>query len=182
MKTAFCFYRDRLGKGNCPIPQTPSPKTKPGRLHESLDTPRRVCGYISNVSTIDPKLYILKWLDARSTGVHCFRQRKETIEIATRLPPGFLRRESPQFTQLPRDLLYKRRLVALAAMRHRCQVGRVRLNHHRIQWHLFGCLLNLLRFWKRHIAGERDHKSQIEGTFGVPDGSSETMQDPAQST
>src|SRR5437899_4697170 len=39
MKTAFCFYRDRLGKGNCPLPQTPSPKTKPGRLHESLDTP-----------------------------------------------------------------------------------------------------------------------------------------------
>src|SRR5207302_206503 len=143
---------------------------------------RRVCGYISNVSKIDPKLYILKWLDARSTGVHCFRQRKETIEIATRLPPDFLRRESPQFTQLPRDLLYKRRLVALAAMRHRCQVGRVRLNQHAIQWNLFGCILNLLRFWKRHIAGERDHKSQIEGTFGVPDGSSETMQDPAQST
>src|ERR1700745_301785 len=28
-----------LGRGNSPLPQPPSPKTKRGRLHKSLDTP-----------------------------------------------------------------------------------------------------------------------------------------------
>ena len=31
---------EMAGEGELPLPQTPSPKTKLGRLHKSLDTPR----------------------------------------------------------------------------------------------------------------------------------------------
>jgi hypothetical protein len=63
-EAASRFYGDGQGKGmvqTAPFPCTPSPKTKPGHLHKSLDTPRKKNSIESNLQHRQLTRYRLLW-------------------------------------------------------------------------------------------------------------------------
>ena len=75
----------------------------------------------------------------------------------------------------------ERRLIALATVRNRRQIGRVGLDQHALQWNFHCGVANLLRLGKSHIAGERNHESHVERALGLRPVSREAMQNAAQS-
>src|SRR5215472_9860102 len=100
-------------------------------------------------------------LDASTklNGLGRFVKGKEAAKILRGLHAHFLRRQSPQFAQLPRRFHHERRLVSLAPMRHRRQVGRVGFDKHAVERDMPGRVADGLRLGKGDITGKGNHES-----------------------
>ena len=80
-----------------------------------------------------------------------------------------LERNAAQPRDLRRDVRHKGRLVALAAKRHRREIGRVGLDQHAIERHAPRDVLDVERVLERDDARERDVEAEVErGPRDVP--------------
>src|SRR5438552_2161297 len=77
---------------------------------------------------------------------------------------------------------YECRLVALAALGHGGQIGRVGLNQDAVERHFPGCLANVSGFWKTDISGEGDKEPHVQSAAGVLPTSGEAMQNPTEAS
>src|ERR1044071_5245210 len=105
-----------------------------------------------------------------------FSQIEEFVEIGGCLLPDFLQREASQLADAARGFQHKRRLVTLAAMRHRRKKRTVGFNEHPLERRLLRRLANLLALGKCNVAGKRDHETHIERTLRMRPAASEAMQ------
>jgi len=74
-----------------------------------------------------------------------FGQLEKVVEIRGRLAAGFFRRKPANLAHLPGHFLYKRGLVAFAAMGHRRQKGLVGFNQQALQRYFFRSIADGLR-------------------------------------
>src|SRR5208282_2442594 len=110
-----------------------------------------------------------------------WRESKTLVEIPRGLRADLFCGHVAQFADLTGYLPDKRRLVALAAMRNRGQVGRVGFDQHAVERNHLRRVADRLRLGKGDIAGKRNHETQIERPPRMLDASREAVQNAAQS-
>src|SRR5580700_10707094 len=93
-------------------------------------------------------------LTCRNFAFSGFSQFEKIVKIPARLLAHFFRCHRSKYAELERSFYHERRLVALAAMRHRRQIWRVRLNQHALQRNLERGLANLLGLREGQVTGE----------------------------
>ena len=94
----------------------------------------------------------MEGLTRRNFAFSDFSQFEKSVEIARSKFAELAGGKPAQFAQLLSSLGDECRLIALAAMRHRRQKGRVSLDEHSVQGHFQRGITNLLRLGKGYIA------------------------------
>src|ERR1700679_2108437 len=109
-------------------------------------------------------------------------QLEESPEVFTRLAADFFGRYSSQLANLPCRLDDKRRFVALAAVWHRREIWRIRLNEDAVERSHRRGFANILRLGIGDVAGKRQHEAEIERLARVLDRAGEAVQHAAEPT